>query len=73
MLIALTMTCLLLSPLPDQSGGQASPTPDPWAPLRPMVGTWRSTSTGQPGDGTGERMYALLQRSSMMNGRRVGA
>jgi hypothetical protein len=34
-----------------------SPTPDPFAPIRGLVGTWQTASAGQPGQGTGERTY----------------
>ncbi len=31
--------------------------PDPWAPLRPLVGTWQGKNAGQAGEGTSERTY----------------
>ena|SRR5688572_15711468 len=35
---------------------------DTWAPLRFMLGTWQTTSSGQPGNGTGRREYRLILR-----------
>jgi hypothetical protein len=31
--------------------------PDPWAPVRFIVGTWRGPSKGEPGQGVTERTY----------------
>src|SRR5262245_3684856 len=33
---------------------------DVWRPLRFMLGTWDTTSSGQPGGGTGTREYRLV-------------
>jgi hypothetical protein len=33
---------------------------DVWRPLRFMLGTWDTTSSGQPGKGTGTREYRLV-------------
>jgi hypothetical protein len=33
---------------------------DPWAPLRPLVGTWEGTSQGQPGQGVVRREYRFV-------------
>ena len=35
-------------------------TEDVWAPMRFLLGTWDSTSAGQPGNGTGIREYRLV-------------
>jgi hypothetical protein len=35
----------------------SNPAPDPFAPIRGLVGTWETTSAGQPGQGRGERTY----------------
>ena len=34
--------------------------PDPWQPLRPLVGEWSGTSTGRPGEATVTRSYAFV-------------
>jgi hypothetical protein len=41
--------------------GQSVPI-DPWAPLRFILGTWETTSSGQPGNGKGHRQYRLVLR-----------
>jgi len=44
------------------SAAQEPPTaarPDPFAPIRFMVGTWRGETNGQPGKGASERSYAF--------------
>ena len=33
---------------------------DVWRPIRFMLGTWDTTSSGQPGNGTGTREYRLV-------------
>jgi len=33
---------------------------DVWRPIRFMLGTWDTTSSGQPGSGTGTREYRLI-------------
>jgi hypothetical protein len=40
------------------------PGPDPFAPLRFFVGTWRGDQSGQPGNGVSERIYEFV-----LNGR----
>lgn len=37
-----------------------SPKPDPWAPLRFLVGRWEGTTEGQPGHGTVARSYGYV-------------
>jgi hypothetical protein len=44
-------------------------TPDPWAPIRPLAGTWRGTNSGQPGEGTSERTYAFELDGTFLVGR----
>jgi hypothetical protein len=41
------------------AAGSAQPE-DRWAVLRPLLGTWEGTSSGQPGRGTVRREYALV-------------
>jgi hypothetical protein len=36
------------------------PAPDPWAPVRFLVGEWRGTTTGNPGEGTVARKYEFV-------------
>lgn len=35
-------------------------TPDPWSPVRFMVGKWQGTATGHAGDGTVVRQYEFV-------------
>jgi hypothetical protein len=39
---------------------------DTWAPLRFVVGTWSSASSGQPGNGTGTREYRFVLRDQAL-------
>ncbi|QJR14086.1 hypothetical protein [Usitatibacter palustris] len=34
--------------------------PDPWAPVRFMVGQWQGTASGKPGEGTVTRSYEFV-------------
>jgi len=34
--------------------------PDPWQPVRFLVGTWKGTAAGEPGTGTVERTYQFI-------------
>jgi hypothetical protein len=36
------------------------PAPDPWAPVRFLVGHWQGTASGQPGEGTVARQYEFI-------------
>ena len=38
--------------------------PDPWAPVRPLVGIWQGAASGEPGTGTAARRYEFV-----LNGR----
>jgi hypothetical protein len=49
--LAWVMPALMLQAPPSK------PAPDPFAPIRGLVGTWETTSAGQPGQGKGERTY----------------
>lgn len=42
---------------------------DLWARLRFLAGTWRGTSEGEPGTGTGERAYAFVLRDRFLEAR----
>jgi hypothetical protein len=37
-----------------------APNPDPWAPLRFLVGHWEGTTEGEPGPGTVARSYEFV-------------
>jgi hypothetical protein len=54
----------LLSASSGASARQASPEPDPWAPLKFFVGHWEGESQGKPGQGTCAREYEFT-----LNGR----
>jgi hypothetical protein len=43
-----------------------APNPDPWQPVRFLLGQWEGTSSGQPGEGRVQRTYefALANRGS---------
>ena len=45
-----------------ESGQPPARNDDVWAPLRFMLGTWDTTSSGQSGTGTGTREYRLVLR-----------
>ncbi len=42
---------------------------DTWAPLRFLLGTWTTTSSGEPGNGTGRREYRLVLRDHFIEAR----
>lgn len=52
LLQTLAIALLLLTTLAAQ---RPTPTPDIFAPVRFLVGTWQGTTSGEPGDGTVER------------------
>ena len=54
--LAATLVALVLLPSSAVVGRQE----DRWAPLRPILGTWHGTSSGQPGKGTLQREYRLV-------------
>lgn len=41
--------------------------PDPWDPLRTLVGVWESTSTGKPGQGKGQQQWELVLGGKFMH------
>lgn len=55
---ALVLVALFASSVSAQEARPAA-TPDPFAPVRFMVGTWKGQNSGQPGNGTSERTYAF--------------
>jgi nitrobindin-like protein len=56
------IVCLALLSNSAESGQPPAQNDDVWAPLRFMLGTWDTTSSGQPGIGTGTREYRLVLR-----------
>jgi hypothetical protein len=64
----------LLAAFAGSSGAAVStqtraPEPDTWAPLRFLLGTWDTTSSGQPGTGAGQRHYRLVLRDRFIEAR----
>ena len=55
---ALVLVALMASTVAAQEPPKAA-RPDPFAPIRFMVGTWKGESSGQSGKGTSERTYAF--------------
>jgi hypothetical protein len=45
----------------------ATPAPDPWAPIRFMVGEWEGQSEGEPGSGTVKRSYSFVLSNKFLN------
>lgn len=46
--------------LPAQETVPTAPKPDPWAPVRFLIGEWEGTAQGEPGTGTAVRTYAFV-------------
>ncbi len=57
--VALFATGLALA-LPAQETAPAAPKPDPWAPVRFLLGEWEGAAQGKPGSGTVVRSYAFV-------------
>jgi hypothetical protein len=55
---ALVLAAVMVTAAAAQESRPA-PRPDPFAPVRFMVGTWKGQNSGQPGRGTSERTYAF--------------
>ena len=56
-----SFTFVLLASLAIAAPGPAAPKDaDPWAPLRPLVGTWRGAVDGKLGTGEGLRRYEFI-------------
>lgn len=54
-------TILLLMLLASATAGIAADSaPDPWAPVRFLLGKWQGEAQGEPGKGTVERSYELV-------------
>jgi hypothetical protein len=41
--------------------------PDPWEPVRSLVGTWEGTAEGQAGAGTARRVYAFVLKDRYLH------
>lgn len=50
----------LVFTLAAQESAPAAPKPDPWAPVRFLLGQWEGTAQGEPGTGTAVRTYAFV-------------
>lgn len=46
--------------LPAQENSPVAPRPDPWAPVRFLLGQWEGTAQGEPGTGTAVREYGFI-------------
>ena len=62
---------LLLAILSAIQAPQPSPAPDPFAPIRFMVGEWDGESDGEPGKGTVKRSYRLVLNDKFLNEQNV--
>jgi hypothetical protein len=54
-----------------QAPAAQTATADKWAPLRFLLGTWETTSTGQAGNGTGRREYRLVLHDQFIEARSI--
>ncbi len=57
MLSVCVFLLFLLVPLPAAQVAKPTAAPDPWVPVRFMIGTWRGPSKGDPGQGMTDRTY----------------
>ena len=48
---------------------QPTPKPDPWEPVRFLLGEWRGTATGDPGEGAVTRSYELVLENRFIHER----
>jgi hypothetical protein len=74
--VAIVAVSLLAEGAPPAGGQDASaqapaPKPDPWQPLRVLLGSWAGETQGEPGWGKSEREYRLTLRDRFIqvNGR----
>ncbi len=58
LLFAIAALCVVASA--SAGTGPQQPKPDPWQPVRFLVGTWDGVATGQAGNGTARRTYAFV-------------
>ena len=64
------MLCALTLVVPTLSLSQ-EPKPDPWAPVRMLVGSWEGTASGNAGDGTVARQYQFVLGQRFIHERNV--
>ena len=67
--VALVFWSLLLAALPATSANDAKP--DPWAPVRFLIGRWEGTTQGEPGNGTVVRTYEFVLGNRFVHERNV--
>src|SRR3712207_3006281 len=58
--VAIAGSALLCIAAADSPAPTTTPKPDPWLPLRPLIGLWEGESTGKPGTGQTERSYEFV-------------
>ncbi len=56
--LAAGLAVTLLAACPVRAQEAPPPKPDPFSPIRFMLGAWKGENTGQPGSGASERAYA---------------
>src|SRR5687767_14944755 len=64
--LVLVACILLVHPLNGQT-----PKPDPWQPLRFLVGEWEGTAEGQAGAGTVRRSYSFILKDRFLHEKNV--
>jgi hypothetical protein len=67
--VAIVCWSLLLAALPATSADDAKP--DPWAPVRFLIGRWEGTTQGEPGNGAVVRTYEFVLGSRFVHERNV--
>jgi hypothetical protein len=67
LLVGLPIRSFAQSPTPTSSPAK----PDPWLPMRPLLGSWEGDAQGEPGSGKSEREYrfTLKDRFIQVNGK----
>ena len=51
--------------------GAAQQPPDPWQPVRFLVGSWEGTASGMAGDGRAHRTYAFVLKNRYLHEKNV--
>lgn len=52
---------------------QPTPKPDPWEPVRFLLGEWRGTAVGDPGEGAVTRSYELVLKDRFIHERNTSS
>jgi hypothetical protein len=70
--LALNAALLLLAPQPlvavqDPPAAPPAAKPDPWQPVRGLLGTWEGDTQGQPGQGTARREYRFILKDRFIH------